>query len=738
MFDPISLAVFVGLTLVSQSLAARKARKKISDVEFPTQDANRKIPYTAGTVEISPQVIDWGDFKRSSVRTEFPAWLNFLAPITALIDQIPFGYRYYIGMVLGLCYGPGVIIKAIKAADHIVWTGSQSGGSFTVARPGEFGAEGGLYAVCDHVPGSMIQTRNAYWNTIRPNVPAFRGTSVLYWRGPSSGAAALGKIKYSGYIGRATVVKEFKIRLARFPNNLGTGFSVVNTNHANFVEVIYELLTDQVVGLGLATSLVDSVGFAAAAETLYNESLGCSFKWEQPTEINDILTRLLETIDGALYSSLDTGKITLKLIRPDYVLGTLVAIDETKTGVELVLDRSDPNNSVGEIRIPFVDVENNFADAEALAQSLSNRLRQGNVVSTTLERVGLGTAAAANKIATRELRALAVPLDRGTLRTNRETYNFTVGQPFLLSWAPYELEQKVFRVLEIDYGTLLDGKITIKIVEDQFSIGEGLFGAVVTNSWTDPVIITPADDVVRTVESITTTAPPGSPTVGDRYIVPAGATGAWAGFTNQIATWNGTAWIFETTDDLLHAVVLNEADGLFYRWTGSAWVSVVTTAYNTIQDEGVDVTPRREILNFIGSGVTATDNPGNNRTNVTIIPSPLKLLFEFGDGKNSTSIEALQASRFPDVPAGTISKVRIEGDATGSAVIDIKTSTADPPSYSSICASAKPTLSSDIFAEDSTLTGWTLTIAEGTKFLALVNSVSGMKQVAVVLTINRT
>ena len=40
--------------------------------------------------------------------------------------------------------------------------------------------------------------------------------------------------------------------------------------------------------------------------------------------------------------------------------------------------------------------------------------------------------------------------------------------------------------------------------------------------------ITPADDAVRTVQSITTTAPPGSPTTGDRYIVPAGATGAWS------------------------------------------------------------------------------------------------------------------------------------------------------------------------------------------------------------------
>jgi hypothetical protein len=577
-FDPISLAIYVGLALVNTTLAARAARKKISDVEFPTDDANRKIPYIAGTVELSPHVIDWSDFKRSSVRTEFPAWINWLFPITAIIDQLPFGYRYYIGMALGLCHGPGVIIKAIKAADHIVWTGSQSGGSLTVAKPGEFGADGGLYAVCDHAPGSMTQLRNSYWNTIRSNVPAFRGTSVLYWRGPSSGAPALGKIKYSGYIGRTTQVKEFKIRLARFPNNLGTGFEIVNTNHANFAEVIYELLTDQIVGLGIPTSLIDSASFAAAAITLHTEALGCSFKWEQPTELVDIITRLLETIDAALYTSIDTGEITLKLIRPDYVLGDLIAIDETQTGVELELERSDPNNYVGEVRIPFTDVEKNFAQGEALAQSISARLQQSYATSATLERLGIGDAPTANQIATRDWRALVGNPQRGTLRTNRETYNFTVGQAFKLSWAPIELEETVFRVLEIDYGTIYDGKISIKIVEDQFSIGESELGVTTATSWTDPIVITPSDGAIVEVISKTTTAPPATPTIGDAYIVPAGATGAWSGHTDELAFWDGTQWIFTPADDdLTHRVIYNLADNLYYRWTGSAWEIVDTS-----------------------------------------------------------------------------------------------------------------------------------------------------------------
>lgn len=44
------------------------------------------------------------------------------------------------------------------------------------------------------------------------------------------------------------------------------------------------------------------------------------------------------------------------------------------------------------------------------------------------------------------------------------------------------------------------------------------------------------------VTSRTTTTPPASPAEGDRYIVPAGATGAWAGRTDQIAVRISGAW----------------------------------------------------------------------------------------------------------------------------------------------------------------------------------------------------
>lgn len=72
------------------------------------------------------------------------------------------------------------------------------------------------------------------------------------------------------------------------------------------------------------------------------------------------------------------------------------------------------------------------------------------------------------------------------------------------------------------------------------------------------------------VKNRTTTTPPTSPAVGDRYIVPAGATGAWNGKTNQIAEWNGVGWVFYTPQTGWTCYVDDEQK--VYSWNGSAWV----------------------------------------------------------------------------------------------------------------------------------------------------------------------
>ena len=66
------------------------------------------------------------------------------------------------------------------------------------------------------------------------------------------------------------------------------------------------------------------------------------------------------------------------------------------------------------------------------------------------------------------------------------------------------------------------------------------------------------------------TAPPGSPTDGDRYIVASGATAAWAGWDLNVALWTDGAWLRLPPRTGWRAWV--EDEGLLLVYDGSVWV----------------------------------------------------------------------------------------------------------------------------------------------------------------------
>lgn len=73
-----------------------------------------------------------------------------------------------------------------------------------------------------------------------------------------------------------------------------------------------------------------------------------------------------------------------------------------------------------------------------------------------------------------------------------------------------------------------------------------------------------------------TNTPPGSPADGDRYLVTATATGAWAGHEDHIAYYSG-GWLFLTPESGWIAYVVDEA--VHYRFT-TVWAEVNLAAYD--------------------------------------------------------------------------------------------------------------------------------------------------------------
>jgi hypothetical protein len=77
------------------------------------------------------------------------------------------------------------------------------------------------------------------------------------------------------------------------------------------------------------------------------------------------------------------------------------------------------------------------------------------------------------------------------------------------------------------------------------------------------------------VDSLTTTAPPVSPSVGATFVIPAaGASGVWAGHAKKLTQYLGSAgWIYvDPTSE--HRVACGNAE---YRFDGTNWVPVMAT-----------------------------------------------------------------------------------------------------------------------------------------------------------------
>jgi hypothetical protein len=79
------------------------------------------------------------------------------------------------------------------------------------------------------------------------------------------------------------------------------------------------------------------------------------------------------------------------------------------------------------------------------------------------------------------------------------------------------------------------------------------------------------------------TAPPGSPTIGLKWLLPAAPTGAWAAYGKNIAQWTAAGWRFSAPSQGRKAYMKDEDRHLFYDATAT-WVEYPSRslAYGTI------------------------------------------------------------------------------------------------------------------------------------------------------------
>lgn len=273
------------------------------------------------------------------------------------------------------------------------------------------------------------------------------------------------------------------------PNSNASGYTIVDLNITglmNGIHILREIYTDTVWGLGNPSSLIDETSFYNAAVQCYNEGLGFAFFWDMEGTIDDFKTEVEKHIRGNVYLDRSTGTYKVNLLRKITDTSSLLILNESNVVSVKDFKRKQLGELTTSITVEFTNIETGKKDSVtrvdiALAQ------RQGKIISKTIKYDGIVTAAIAEKYAILELQELTVPAYSFTVVCTTVAENLNIGDAFILDHPDTISGQIVARVLDIDLGSIDNKTISIKAIQDFFSVPTITHALPPISGWSNPV-----------------------------------------------------------------------------------------------------------------------------------------------------------------------------------------------------------------------------------------------------------
>jgi hypothetical protein len=298
------------------------------------------------------------------------------------------------------------------------------------------------------------------------HVPAYRGyiSAVLYNNGPSQ-----------WYLGSSPSLAQYSFEVSSYHAThpqLAT-YARVGSD-SNPINVIYDLLAAKLGKLGIPLSLIDITSFQAAQYTLHTETHGYSRAIEEFSDAGERIQEIEKQIDGVVRENTTTGLIEIKLVRNDYDPATIPHI--TRNNCDDIVDfaMGGRSNLVNKLRLIYTDRANDYQDGSVVDQNPANAVGQdGQVVEQVINMPGVCTEALAQKLVVREMAARSRSIMRCRALVDRSFLRVNVGDAVKLTWTNPDIAGIVFRVANVDRGTLEDGKIALDLIQDYFYVYRG-------------------------------------------------------------------------------------------------------------------------------------------------------------------------------------------------------------------------------------------------------------------------
>lgn len=254
---------------------------------------------------------------------------------------------------------------------------------------------------------------------------------------------------------------------------------------SNPAEIIYEILTNDYWGCNYTDDKIDLISLIKVGIGCEQEEMGISCVFNQVSSCASYMTKILNHIGAMMYDDVTTGKLAFKLVRADYVVESLKRFNMSNS-VSLKFTRLDWSETSSAVNASFIDAENKYDESTLTVHDFANVLITKNNVENEQDGTYFTTPQNAYNFAMRQLLSAAYPLASIELICNRLAYSVVIGEPICITWEPYGIVNQVFRITNVDFGTLTSGQIRITAVEDVYGFANTQYNYANPIAWTEP------------------------------------------------------------------------------------------------------------------------------------------------------------------------------------------------------------------------------------------------------------
>lgn len=427
-------------------------RGSLQDFNFPTIDQGWIPPDIHGTCKLeSPIVAAVFDYQTAELRHE----------------NVPVGYRYYLGLHLMWCTGPDVELVEFWFDDKKRPFQVQENYGFQRVTVNLHGArempgtptveEGELF----FYPGSQTQPSNgtlALGVQAGPNgVPAYRGICHTVLR--------------NFYVGDSPTAKKISIVARKFGNALGLtpGHERIG-NDRNPACMLYDIATLPKVpygGGGLVPDELDLIALRAVGETLYAEQFGLSMLFQGQSPDEKIL-QILQHLDAVRYVDPQTGKLVFKLIRDDYDPAEIPTFGPGSLR-EFERKYSDLTLIENAVNVRYIDAEAGFIPGIAPIQNdAAVDAAGGDVHTLDITLNGISNSTTARMVGARILQGISrVPIPVSGA-ANRSAASLRPGSVIKVDWPNDGFQGLIIRITNVGLPSIRGTEVRFDGIEDVF------------------------------------------------------------------------------------------------------------------------------------------------------------------------------------------------------------------------------------------------------------------------------